>query len=526
MQPESYLILIIIIASGLAIGKIKVAGVRLDTSGVLFSALIIGSLGYQVPHDFLDFGLLLFIFTVGMQSGPGFFESFRQNGRKFLILSVLIIAFSATVAVILGKIAHLDSGLTTGLFTGSLTSTPGLAAAIDASGSKLAPIGYGLAYPVGMIGLILLINWLPGIFKVDLEKEKQKYLKSLESEYPKPVTKNYRVENPNLNNKSLGQLHVRDITGGLVSAIQHEDKVFTPDANTQLHTGDVIKFVGSDDSHEKAEILFGKPVDSDIRLSSQYDISWLVVTNKDIVNKKYGELSLTQKYNVRILKIRRSGVEIIPTPASVFKFGDKILVTGPKPAIERLVPLIGNDMKKLSETDFLPIFLGILIGLLLGKIEIPIGDFMTFKLGTTGGALVAGLILSRIGKTGPILWTISASTAQVLRKLGLVLFLAVVGSHAGETAVQTISQYGFKLVIFSAILMVSSVFFGVWFGYKVMKMNFLTLLGLLTGTMTSTPGLAAIEEKTDSNAAAVAYAAVYPFALVLVIIVAQILVKL
>ena len=519
---EGYVALIIVLALGLLLGKIKFMGTSLDVAAILFVAIFLGYMGIKIPKDFLKLGLVLFIFIVGMQSGPGFIESFKREGRQMLMLTSIILIVTALAAFAFYKAFHIDRAINIGIFTGAVTSTPGLAVGIEATGSPKASIGYGIAYPIGLFGLIILLNALPRIFKVDLDKEKQRYQEQILHDYPPTYGQNFRIDNPNLEGKSLRELQIREITGGVISRVKHGDQTFTPTADTILHKGDIIRFVGTEQSQKKASLLFGQPVDQTITLPGAYDIRWMLITNRDVVNKKIKELRLSDKYNVRIIKIRRAGIEIIPNANSTFKFGDKILVGGTKTDLDNVARIIGDDMKKLSEVDFVPLFLGLLFGVLLANVQIPLGQ-IKLKLGITGGALLSGLILSSIGKTGPILWTVPANGGNILKKLALLMFIAVVGTDAGAHVTDIFSPSGLILLLEAVVLIVVAVMIGTLIGWKVFKINFLSLLGLLTGALTSTAALGIIQEKNNCSAISVAYAATYPFALVLVIILVQLM---
>jgi len=519
---EGYIALIIILALGLVLGKIKLMGTSLDIAAILFLAIFLGYLGIKISNDFLKFGLVLFIFIIGLQSGPGFFESFKHEGRKMLILTFIILSITALTSFVFYKIFHLDKAINIGVFTGAVTSTPGLAVGIETTNSPKTSLGYGIAYPFGLLGLIILLNILPKIFHVNIQEEKEKFRRQLLNEHPKTFGQNFRIENPNLEGKTLKELQIRELTNGVISRVKHGDKTFTPTANTVLHKGDIIRFVGTEESQKKAFLIFGHPVNQTINLPETYDIRWMLVTNKEIINKKYSELKLSDKYNIRIIKIKRSGIEIIPNAKSVFRFGDKILVAGAKEDLENLAKIIGNDLKKISELDFLPLFLGILIGIFLANIQIPIGS-IKIKLGITGGALLSGLVLSRIGKTGPIIWTVPAEGGNILKKLALLMFIAVIGTNAGAHVIEIFSRDGLILIIEAICLISIAVIIGTFVGWKLLKINFLSLLGLLTGALTSTAALGILQEKNNCNAIAVAYAATYPFALVMVIIFVQLL---
>ena len=518
-----YAALFLIISLGIIFGRLKIKGFSFGVSAVIFAALLLGHYGFSVPSEFMRFGLLLFIFTIGIQAGPGFFEAFMKSGRQ-LILTVAIIASAALLTVFFAKLLHIEMPLAIGLFTGALTSTPGLAAAADSTTSPLAPIGYGISYTFGVIGVVLFVNILPAIFRVKLKDEEDNFLEELKKENPSLTEQNLLINNPNIDGKTIKEIAISSMTGCLISRILQNGLGVVPTEETTLRKGDLVKVVGTVENVEKASLLLGDLTDKRIPLSGSYENQWLLVTNKEIVNKRYSDVALPGYYNATVLKIKRSGIELTPKPYSKFMFGDRLSIAADKENMKKVVRLLGNDDKKLSATDFLPITLGIVLGILAGKISIPLGNF-SFNPGITGGTLAVALILSRLGKTGPIIWSMSGSANNLLRELGLMLFLAVIGTQAGSQLVETIHQYGFKLILVGAVITIVPIFVGALVGRLVFKLNFLMLLGVITGGMTSTPGLAVADSKSETNAAPVAYATVYPFALVLVIIVTQILSK-
>ncbi len=521
---HGYIALFIIIAFGMIIGRIKIFGFSFDISAVIFVALFLGHYGMVVPDDFMKLGLLLFIFTIGIQAGPGFFEAFQKYGRALIVTTLLALSSAVIVLIILTKTFHLDHNLAIGIFNGALTSTPGLAAAIESTNSPLATVGYGIAYTFGVIGVILSINILPIIFKVKIKNEEIDYQNNIKKDNPELFSQNLIIENPNLNNKKISELKIKKMADVVLAKVLHEGNVLPVKKDTILFTGDLIKVTGSKTAIDQAKIVIGKNSDKKFPPTKEIVTEWILITNKAIVNKKYSQLDLSTNHNVTILKIKRSGIEITPKSSSIFKFGDCIQITGGKPGITATKKILGNDTKKLSHTDFLPIALGIILGVLLGNINIPIGGFI-INLGMTGGILASGIFLSRLGKTGSVIWSMSGPANQLLRELGLLLFMASVGTKAGVTFIETIKIYGFELIFSSIIIAIVPIISGAAIGKLVFKMNFLTLLGVVTGAMTSTPGLAVVNSKSDCNAAPIAYATVYPVALVFIIIISQLLPK-
>lgn len=525
LLSHGYIALFIIIAFGMIIGRIKIFGFALDISAVIFVALLLGHFGFLVSDDFMKMGLLLFIFTIGIQAGPGFFEAFKKYGRALIFTTLIALSGAAIASLGITKFFNIDANLSIGILNGALTSTPGLAAAIESTNSPLAPVGYGIAYTFGVVGVILLVNLLPALFRVDLKKEEQKFNESLKEENPELIGKSLRVENQNVHNKKVMDLHLNQMADVVIYKMLHNDGVLPITKDTVLNIGDIVRVIGTSEALEKAKLIIGNECDFEFPVSQATEAEWVLVTNKKIVNKRYSEIGLGKNYNATVIRIRRSGIEIPPKPSSVFRFGDKLRVTGDKTSLTMAKKLLGNNTKKLSHTDFLPIALGVLIGIGLGLINIPLGGF-SFNLGMTGGTLAAGIALSRLGKTGPIIWSMSGEANQLLRELGLLLFMAAVGTKAGATFVSTVHDYGYSLIIISVVLTILPVLLGALAGHFIFKINFLTLLGVITGAMTSTPGLAVVNAKSDTNAAPIAYATVYPVALVFIIIVSQILPRL
>ncbi len=422
----------------------------------------------------------------------------------------------------LAYFADIDYKLAVGLFTGAMTSTPGLAAAIESTNSTLASIGYGIAYPFGVLAVIIFVKLSPKIFRVSIKEEEKKYEDEIKADFPGAVHRNYIVENPNIFGKTLGELKIRTMTHTNISRVLHDGKAFTPTAKTVLNEGDLIKAVGIEKDLEKTRLLIGQETSEEIPLSNRYVIQSILVTNEKIVNKSLREIGLFEQYNATATSIRRSGIDIIPDAGSKLRFGDKVTVACGDQSINNVQKLLGDNRKRLTELDFLPVSLGIVLGILLGKVTFPVFGFK-LSLGLTGGVLLASIILSRIGKTGSILWNVSGSSNQLLRKLGLIFFLVAVGTDAGGRLMETISGGGLTYFLTGAAITIIPMICAMLVGYFFFRTNFLVLLGALTGAMTSTPALSALEPMSDSNAPKIAYATVYPFALVLIIIISQLM---
>ncbi len=523
LLSNSYFSFFLIVALGYILGKIKIKGISLDISAVIFVALIFGHYGVQVPIDFQYIGLVLFIFTIAIQAGPGFVQSFRKQGRSLMALTLVLILSALLVSLLLSKLFDVDMVVGIGLLSGALTSTPGLAVAIDSTNSTLASIGYGIAYPFGVIGVILFVRLYPKITRLNLTREEEKIANEVLVDYPEIYHKQYVVENHNILGKSIKELKIRSMTGANISRVYKDNFAIAPNPDTILEKGNLIRAVGTQSAHDKICLLIGPETEKEIPLSENFVVQSVLVTNKKLVNKTIGELNLIATYGATITRIRRSGINISPTPDIHIRFGDKLLLACNRDHIDDVVQLLGNEGKKLSDTDFFPIAAGIVLGILVGKIRIAFSDQFVFSPGLTGGILIVGLILSNIGKTGPIVWTMSEAANQLLRQLGLLFFFASVGTQAGANLVETFNEYGVKLFLIGGIITILPMFIAGLVSHYFLKLNIFTFLGGLTGGMTSTPGLAALDSMSKTNTAHVAYATVYPIALVLIILAIQIL---
>lgn len=520
---SSYFALFLIVALGFMLGRIKVKGLSLDVSAVIFIALLFGHFGVIIPKELGNFGLVLFIFTIGIQAGPGFFDSFRSKGKTLILITLLIIGSAALTAIGLKYAFGIDTPSVVGLIAGALTSTPGLAVAIDSTNSPLASIAYGIAYPFGVIGVILFVKLLPRVLRVDLEEEAHRLEKERRGKYPELKTCIYKVVNPIVIGRTLQELKLRVMTGAVVSRLKHHDEILIPQAHSRLCEGDYIQAVGSDEALNQLAAMIGEREEGELPLHKTQEIESLLLTNKDMINKQLGDLNLMKNFGCTVTRIRRSGIDLSPSPELALKFGDKLMVVGEKDGLKSVARLLGNDAKQLSDTDFFPIAMGIVLGVLFGKLNLSFPGGFSFSPGLTGGILIVALILSAIGKTGPILWSMSGQANQLLRQLGLLLFLAEVGTSAGRTLVATFQESGLLLFGVGAAITIVPMLVAVLVGRWVFKISMLDLLGTITGGMTSTPGLAAADSMTDSNIPSVAYATVYPIAMVFLILAIQLI---
>ncbi|MEP5255890.1 MAG: TrkA C-terminal domain-containing protein [Winogradskyella arenosi] len=529
LLTKDYFVLFLVIGFGIALGNVRIRGISFDTSAVIFVAIFLGYLynlygvHFSIPSIIQSVGLVLFIYTIGMQAGPSFFSSFKEQGTKLILLASTTVIVGGLTAVAISYLYDVDMNMMSGLLTGALTSTPGLAASIEASQSPLASIGYGIAYPFGVLGVILFVKLGPTLFRVNIKEEEKKYKDSVSLNTPLVINKNIIISNENVNGKTIKELRIRFMTKANISRIMKPNQLpISPTSDTILETGDIIKAVGTVNALDRIELLLGKVTDVEIPRSGRYDIKWYVVSNDSVVNKTIQELNLLENYSATITRIRRASIDLAPHPTTRIKYGDKILVSSSKGNVPAVTQLFGDSLKRIGQTSFLPVAFGIVIGVLVGAIAIPLGN-LHFKLGLTGGVLLTSIYLSWRGKFASVIWNLPGPANQILRQFGLLLFLTPVGLSAGQSLVAAIEAHGLILFLYGALITLIPMLVTVLVGRFIFKINFLSILGALTGGMTSTPGLSAADSMTDSEAPQTAYATVYPVSLVLIIIVAEIM---
>lgn len=351
---SSYFSLFLIVALGFMLGRIKIKGLSLDVSAVIFIALLFGHFGVIIPKELGNFGLVLFIFTIGIQAGPGFFDSFRSKGKTLIIITMLIISSACLTAVGLKYAFGIDTPSVVGLVAGALTSTPGLAVAIDSTNSPLASIAYGIAYPFGVIGVILFVKLLPKIMRIDLDKEARRLEIERRGQFPELGTCIYRITNPSVFGRSLMQINARAMTGAVISRLKHQEEISIPTAHTVLHEGDYIQAVGSEEALTQLAVLVGEREEGELPLENTQEIESLLLTKKDMINKQLGDLNLMKNFGCTVTRVRRSGIDLSPSPDLALKFGDKLMVVGEKEGIKGVARLLGNNAKKTFRHGFLP----------------------------------------------------------------------------------------------------------------------------------------------------------------------------
>ena len=519
-----------VIAVGVFLGKLKIGSVSLGVTFVLFVGILMGHFGYVVDPNVLkfvrEFGLIMFIFAIGIQVGPGFFSSFKKGGMRLNGLAVLGIALN--VAIVLA-IFYIDGNTSidalVGVMSGAVTNTPGLAAAQQAAGTPEAintmSMGYAAAYPLGVCGILGAMFLIKALFKIRTDREISAMEEEYEAAQTKPNIVSIEVTNHLINGKSLRELHDIILCDFVISRLMDQSgNIIIPTSATQVRVGDKLYVVISASDTDRFESVVGPEVEMDWEevTPSRVVSRRIVITKSKYNGVALGSLRLHTAYQLNATRVNRAGVDLIASNDLRLQMGDRITVVGDLNDIDRLANRLGNSMKRLNEPNMITIFVGIMFGIILGSLELP----FKMKLGLAGGPLVVAILLSRFGYKFKLVTYTSSSASLLMRELGICLFLASVGISSGAKFAETVFNlqgmwwviWGF-IITFVPLVVVGCIARGVY------KINFLTIMGLFSGSYTDPPALAYANNSTGHDAPAVAYSTVYPLTMFLRVVAAQ-----
>jgi putative transport protein len=538
---HTILIYSLIIVVGVFLGKLKVFGVSLGITFVLFAGLAAGHFGFSANHlviEFVkDFGLILFVFSIGLQVGPGFFSSFRKGGLSMNIMALLIVLLGGLTTIGIHFITGMSMPMLVGIMSGAVTNTPGLGAAQQAisqiyansTGNALPEIGlgYAVAYPFGVLGIILTMFAIRKIAKIDVQKELSLFNQDQHPAEAIPEKISILVSNPEIFRKTILEISRIIKHEIVISRILHNGELMLASSDTVIFENDIVLVVTQKGSIPDVVRLIGTRSDMDLTSRSGKLISRRVmVTNREVFAKDLGSLRLRTKYNINITRVYRSGIELVASPHLKLQMGDRLTVVGDEKSMEKVIAQLGNSIKRLNEPNIIPIFIGILLGVILGTIPIHIpGIVNPIRLGLAGGPLIVAILLSKYGYKFSLVSYTTPSANLMLREIGIVLFLASVGLVAGEKFIPTLlSGDGFIWMGYGAVITMLPLLIIGFISRKYLRKNYLEICGLLSGSMTDPPALAYANSIAQSEAPAVAYATVYPLVMFLRIFVAQLLV--
>lgn len=533
-----------VITLGVLLGKIKFFGISLGVTFVLFAGILAGHFGFTGNPAILsflqDFGLILFVYCIGLQVGPSFFSSFKKGGITLNLLAVGVVALNIAVALVCyyALQGRIEIPMLVGILCGAVTNTPGLGAANEAlqqlhyNGPEIA-MGYACAYPLGVMGIILSTIVIRYLCRVDLAEE-MKEIQQQEEANPhlKPFSLSLEVHNEALNGKTLSQVQNFLARDFVCSRIIQNEHMHTPSSKTELHLGDRMYIICAEDDAEAIVAFIGPRVEQEWGITDQHDKTMvsrrILVTQPSINGKTLGEIHFSSMYGVNVTRVNRSGMDLFASRQLRLQVGDRVMVVGPRDAIERVANLLGNQLKRLDHPNIVTIFAGILCGIIFGSLPIAIPGMPTpVKLGLAGGPLIISILIGRFGYKVKLVTYTAMSANLMLREVGLVLFLASVGIKAGENFVQTVIEgdgllyvgVGF-LITFLPLIIIGAV--ARWHH----KVNYFTLMGLIAGSNTDPPALAYANQTSGNDAPAVGYSTVYPLAMFLRILTAQLLILL
>lgn len=542
---QSLIVMMLAIGTGIFFGRIRIAKVSLGVSAVMFTGLLLGHFGYRMNTEILDFirdfGLILFVYAIGIQVGPSFFSSFKSEGLKFNILAVSSVLLGGLITFILFKITGLKIEDLVGIMSGSVTNTPGLGAAkstLEEIKSQFPnktfddpAIGYAITYPLGVLGIIVTIIASKTLLKINPEHEMKLFrLAKINSELP-VISQKIRVIQPEVVGKTLHQIIEESGKNIVISRLKHSgsEAVFSPTLDMRLQLRDVLMIVGVEKDLEEFTKMVGRPsTDQFIETGSDILTKNFFVTKKSAMHKKLSELDMYNKYDLKVTRVFRAGKEMLARPSLELFYGDKVRIVGTEDSLKQAEEIIGNSEKRLLEPDFLSLFGGLLIGILIGSIPIMIPSLpVPIKLGFAAGPLITALFISRYGGISFIHSYINNGAIYFMKDLGICLFFAAVGIHAGEGFYENFVQnngwvwmlYGSAITFIPLILMVI-------IGRFFMKINFLQLSGIMSGSYTDPAALSFSTSYLDSDVPLQSYAQVYPLVTIFRIFVAQLLILL
>ena len=525
-----------VIAAGVLLGKIKIFGVSLGVTFVLFTGILMGHFGFtgdiHILHFIREFGLILFVFCIGLQVGPSFFSSFKKGGMTLNLLAVGIVVLNIAVALTIYFSANgrIELPMMVGILYGAVTNTPGLGAAQEAltqlnyNGPQIA-LGYACAYPLGVVGIIGSIIAIRYLFRINLAKEEEE-LKNQDAEHMKhkPHLMSLEVRNESIDGKRL--IQVKDFLGRpfVCSRIRHEGHVSIPNHETEFHMGDQVFIVCSEEDAEAIIAFIGKEIQVDWEKQDMPMVSRrILITKSDINGKKLGDMHFRSMFGVNITRVNRSGMDLFADPHLTLQVGDRVMVVGQQDAVERVASVLGNSLKRLDHPNIVTIFVGIFLGILLGSLPIAFPGMPTpVKLGLAGGPLVVAILIGRFGYNLHLVTYTTMSANLMLREIGIVLFLASVGIEAGANFVHTVVEgdgllyvgYGFLITVIPLLIIgaIARLYY---------KVNYFTLMGLIAGSNTDPPALAYSNQASNNDAPAVGYSTVYPLTMFLRILAGQ-----
>lgn len=538
-------ILALVIASGIALSRIKIKGVSFGMTWILFTGIVAGhflgaeSIHHDTLHFIKEFGLILFVFFIGLQVGPGFFSSLKSGGLKLISLAALVILLGAITTYVIHLVTGEPLPTMVGVMSGAVTNTPGLGAAqqafADAGGAAdkaLADsisLGYAVAYPLGVIGIIMSMILMRYVLRIDFKKEDEG-LAAMSKETHLPQRYSVEFNNEMLEGKTIAVAHMLINRQFVVSRIMRSSgEIVMADGNSTLTAGDRLRVICSEEDGQAILAFFGKPIEmtadewgATAMQSTPLVSRRILITREDVNGKTFADLRLRTRYGINITRVHRAGVDLIPYQGMELQVGDKVMVVGPEAAVAAAEKALGNSLKKLDHPNLFPIFIGIALGVLLGSVPL-MNVPQPVKLGLAGGPLIIAILIGRFGPHFKMVTYTTMSANLMLREIGLAMFLAAVGIGAGDGFVEAIINGGYKWIGYGVIITVLPLILVALLARLKFKVNYYTLMGLMSGAMTDPPALGFANQSSGNDMPAIGYATVYPVVMFLRVLTAQLM---
>lgn len=537
---HSVLILSLVIAFGIMLGKIKVWGVSLGATWILFVGILFGHLNMNLDEHLLhfmkEFGLILFVYSIGLQVGPGFFSAFKKGGLTLNLLAIIVVVLGVGITVALHLITGLPITTMVGILSGAVTNTPGLGAAqqaySDLSGIDAPEIalGYAVSYPLGVVGIILSLIALKYLLRINPgkeEKDAERGSGQLQELTVRPTS--IEIRNEAVEGLSVKELHPLLNRKFVISRIKHREGGETGlvNSDTTLHVGDKILVISTPADIEAITVFFGKEISMEWeQLNKELISRRILITKPELNGKTLSQLKIRNNFGASITRVNRSGVDLVATPQLQLQMGDRVTIVGTELAVSHTEKVLGNSLKRLNHPNLIPIFIGIALGCILGSIPFTFpGIPQPLKLGLAGGPLIVSILISRFGPKYKMITYTTMSANLMLREIGISIFLACVGLGAGKGFVETIIyEGGYTWIGYGVIITILPLLIAGLVGRYYFKLNYFTLIGVLSGATTDPPALSYSNDLTSTDAPAVGYATVYPLTMFLRVLTAQMLI--
>ena len=545
---HSILLFAVVIATGLWLGRFKIKGISIGSTWILFVGILLSHFGLTSDPTVLsfmkDFGLILFVFSIGLQVGPGFFHSFKKGGVELNLLALGLVLLAVLVTVIIHLVTGEDLKIMTGVMSAAVTNTPGLGAAQQtlsdsilssggtaqeaASASSSLASAYAVAYPIGVIGVIFLLIAAKSIFKVDLDKEKEQ-LESDDAAAEGARRMHCEVQNPAIFGKKLSEVVKSGDEKYVISRVMHDGEIFSPGPDTVFHQGDKLLIVTNPGTVDAVRIIFGEEIPMHVtdwqKMDEHLVTRRLSITKSNLTGKKLGQLGIRRNHNVTVTRVIRAGVELVARPGLILQMGDFIQVVGTPSDIDDVAKIVGNKPDNLSKPNLVPIFFGIALGVIFGSIPIHFpGVPQPVKLGLAGGPLIIAILLGYFGPKWKITTYTTHSANMMLREVGISFFMAAVGLGAGQNFVSSIVNGGYWWILYGALITIIPVALIILISRLVLHLNFYQICGLVSGGTTNPPVLAFAQGMYGTDYTSVNYATVYPLTMFLRVLAAQLLI--